>query len=633
MSIEETPFLRWKDPYAWTENRQKFEKAIAKEDRRFQEAVNAATKATATASSMTQAFAIASIDHSIDLLWTYPLENPVILFRPNLEGGGGYSWSWAAAAGTPLWQDVGDLDIEFGATGVPFVAYTKENGTGTQDYRVSIVTPHAHLWTHKHFGGPDVAMYNGRVFFLESDSPLRYSRLVSLDLGTGKDKRVLLDEEDATWTLRLVRGEGECLFLFKERGTEQKCFAVEASRLIPVAPTAAAIVPSGRKGCLIRLNSLDTPWTIEGPANFRLGPALEMDGIELAALGRALLITREFGIRKFWKLSTDRPPILIHETVGTVLINPLEFWKGHGSTLALWLTIPGRTIECHLFDGKGMTPQLEPRIYGDFDTGQAVSSDGVPVRWILCRNRTKARGLVVCSYGAYGLPTSLNTARWKPWLDAGWAIGFALVRGGGDGNEIWADLGRLEGRERAIDDLEAVCLELQQITGCGPERTCVYGRSAGGLMVGGIAGRHSAGGLAGLIYAEAPYVDFLKTASHPELPLTPSEYNDFGNPLRSPAEFEMVLRSSPIHRLGPEGAPGIAVVCRSGTYDKQVFPYEPLKWILALRGTDSNTYDERLDNKYLAVSKTAGHFTIGFERYRDLMEDFVLINSLSNRYI
>ena len=159
------------------------------------------------------------------------------------------------------------------------------------------------------------------------------------------------------------------------------------------------------------------------------------------------------------------------------------------------------------------------------------------------------------AYGAYGTPTDFNTTRWIPWLDAGWAIALVFVRGGGDSNESWAELGRMSGKLFAVADFEASIKDLQRRTGCGPEHTCIFGRSAGGLLIGNLVSKHPNGELFKCVYAEAPYVDLLKTASNPALPLTEYEYNEFANPRRGPADFEQALRMSPIHTLPAGGGP------------------------------------------------------------------------------
>jgi oligopeptidase B len=260
--------------------------------------------------------------------------------------------------------------------------------------------------------------------------------------------------------------------------------------------------------------------------------------------------------------------------------------------------------------------------YAHTRLGESVSADGIPVRWLLLKKdaKTEPKGLMLVAYGAYGLTTSLKTIRWIPWLRAGWAVALLFVRGGGDGNEMWADIGRLSGKKRAVEDVEACCRDLQEVTGCGPEQTCIFGRSAGGLIIGNLISRHPSGQLFGGVYAEVPYVDLLKTASNAGLPLTAYEYHEFGNPAKGPVEFEETFSISPIHLLEPGGAPGVKVLCRSGFKDIQVYYYESLKWTYALRGV--NTED---DTKILYINRHS-HYTTGRDLCLELAEDFLVIN-------
>jgi protease II len=178
----------------------------------------------------------------------------------------------------------------------------------------------------------------------------------------------------------------------------------------------------------------------------------------------------------------------------------------------------------------------------------------------------------------------------------------------------------MSGKLFAVGDFEACIKDLQRRTDCGPEHTCIFGRSAGGLLIGNLLSKYPTGELFHCVYAEAPYVDLLKTASNPALPLTEYEYKEFANPRKGPAEFEQALRISPIHSLPAGGAPGVHVLCRSGKNDIQVYPYEALKWILTLRGNREDT------SKILHVNSQY-HSTYGAEMYLEYAEDFLIINN------
>lgn len=615
-AVEDLGFLTWRDPLAWTEDPEHFKEAATKETRSFHRAVGPGSKRLA------QSFATAAAAHIADLLLCWPRgPDPLVLYRPSMEGGG-VQWTWPKRGGAqPAWRDAADLDVFFTHENKLRVVYTTETTTGSQAYKVVCRSPGRIAWIGAQLIGPDCAEFLGRVYVLEQKSPLRYTRLVSLDAETGQARKLLYECVDPEWQLRLVKTAGVALFLLEERAGEIRCHWISATGIQRLAPNATVIRPigcvaGGSHPILAIRETIDAPWKIHG-AGWRLSPEIRAAGLEFA-LPEGILVSRRAGRRQVWRISGEAPQFL-GEFLGGIVEDPLS-WKplGHAAP-RVWVTAPGSTIRC-LSIGKNSLRAIAGTPYARISRGTVVSSDGTEVGWVLVRPRSgESKGLVVCAYGAYGLPTKLSTARWEPWIAEGWAIGFALVRGGGDDTDAWAAAGRLGGKERGIDDYEAVILHLQTLTSLGPERTCLYGRSAGGLMVGGIAARHPAGGLARRIYAEVPYVDMLKTAEHRDLPLTPAEFREFGNPAAGPAEFNQVLESSPIHRLGPAGAPGLRVVCRTGIFDIQVYPYESLKWILQLRGGR-----EGQDDKWLSVDAT-GHFSQGQTRFHSLAEDMLLL--------
>jgi hypothetical protein len=606
MTAVDTKFLTWKDPYAWTEDMQKFKPAAEAENKIFKTAVEELAT-SAEVSALAKEFASAADDHAADLLWTY---GKFLEYKPNLEGGG-YFWRFK---GSSSWKDAGDLDVAT-IQGRDAVVYTVETGKGTQSYTLQARSARGILWKCDTDVGSDIAVLGDTVYALEVDTPLRYNRLIAIDLETGKGQTVRFENKDDRWTLWLVRGANRGLFLIREQAGYQICYHIRASGSIErIAPDAVCVYPiglgpNGQPQWLERRRAFSAPWVLSGDSSWDFSTE---GGIEFATTG-GIFITRNFGEREIWIAGSSEP---VRKFWGNVLEDPLAGWLSEEIS-SVWVSAPGSTLQCIGLDGKTV---VKGQSYGKLKHGIAISKDGLPVRWLLSYKTAKPAGLLVISYGGYGLTTPLGTARWKPWLDAGWAIGFALVRGGGDGSDVWASMGRLGGKENGIDDLEAAIVTMQEATKVSETHTVVYGRSAGGLMVGGIAGRHPHGGLARKMYAEVPYVDLLKTAGNPKLPLTPSEYEEFGNPIAGPAEFEQTMRSSPVHRLPVGGAPGLRVVCRTGFFDLQVYPYESLKWILALRGNRAAP-----DEKYLAVTME-GHFVNGTVKYKQMAEDFLLLS-------
>jgi oligopeptidase B len=164
---------------------------------------------------------------------------------------------------------------------------------------------------------------------------------------------------------------------------------------------------------------------------------------------------------------------------------------------------------------------------------------------------------------------------------------------------------------------------MQEVVGMGAEQTLLFGRSAGGYLVGSAIVRHPRGELFRGAYVEVPYVDVLRTAGNPDLPLTAYEYREFGDPAHRLEDFSFLLRHAPISGLGPDGAPGVTVLCRTSLNDRQVYAYESAKWVDALRGERRRVGGAR--PKWLAFQAGEGHFIGGVQQAIQRAEDFLLV--------
>jgi oligopeptidase B len=153
-----------------------------------------------------------------------------------------------------------------------------------------------------------------------------------------------------------------------------------------------------------------------------------------------------------------------------------------------------------------------------------------------------------------------------------------------------------------------------------PEKTTIYGRSAGGLLVGGTLTNHPDGSLMGSIYTEVPYVDELRTTTNSDLPLTVLEYDEFGNPRDRLEDFLSVGLLSPADSATIIKTPSIFVFARTAAHDSQVFAYEPLKWIRRLRKSGGAP-------KICIVDRNAGHFTAPDTQLQQWSLDCAILDS------
>ena len=225
--------------------------------------------------------------------------------------------------------------------------------------------------------------------------------------------------------------------------------------------------------------------------------------------------------------------------------------------------------------------------------------------FVIRPNTQEIKGLLVTAYGAYGMPTRVGAlvSRWHPLLKSGWAIASVAVPGGGDHTQKWREKGQRLGRQKSIETLRQVVVDLQEDLSVEPTKTVLYGRSAGGLLVSSAALINR--GLVGGLYIESPYLDVLRTISNPELPLTLLETKEFG----IGTDFVNVVetaRWSPMEHLPVRGIPELFVIARTDEQDLQVYPYEVVKFI---QRTRSSQYESNADAlKLLHIGKGKGHF-------------------------
>jgi oligopeptidase B len=194
------------------------------------------------------------------------------------------------------------------------------------------------------------------------------------------------------------------------------------------------------------------------------------------------------------------------------------------------------------------------------------------------------------------------------------------VRGGGDDTMEWADSARTWRRENSVQDFENVIRSAQKLLGVSGRQTVVYGRSAGGLLIGAAAARQKGTTLFAGLYGEVPYLDVLRTTTNTSLPLTVMEFNEFGNPGERLEDLVTLGRISPMEGIPAAGYPELFALIRTGANDKEVFAYEPVKWILKSRGNKV-----RDANKLLAFEADEGHFVNGATGLQHRAEDLALL--------
>ncbi|MDZ7824226.1 MAG: S9 family peptidase [Ahrensia sp.] len=183
-------------------------------------------------------------------------------------------------------------------------------------------------------------------------------------------------------------------------------------------------------------------------------------------------------------------------------------------------------------------------------------------------------------YGSYGIsiPASFNT-NCLSLVDRGFIYAIAHIRGGKDKGFAWYEDGKRQTKTNTFKDFIAVARYLATQKYTTADKIIAQGGSAGGMLMGACA--NMAPDAFGGIIAEVPFVDVLNTMLDETLPLTPPEWPEWGNPIESKADYDMIASYSPYDNVTAQNYPPLLAI--SGLTDPRVTYWEPTKWVARLR--------------------------------------------------
>ncbi|MFM5929887.1 MAG: S9 family peptidase [Novosphingobium sp.] len=243
----------------------------------------------------------------------------------------------------------------------------------------------------------------------------------------------------------------------------------------------------------------------------------------------------------------------------------------------------------------------------------------IPVSVLYRKGREDGGPLHLYGYGAYGIAIDpgFSTSRLSL-VDRGFAYAIAHIRGGDDLGRAWYKAGKLERRTNTFHDFVDVAKGLIERGFTKAGRISISGGSAGGELMGAVA--NSDPELWGAVVAHVPFVDVLATMLDADLPLTPGEWPEWGNPIEDKAAFELIRSYSPYDQVRAQAYPPIMVT--AGLNDPRVTYWEPAKWVARLRElkTDGNEL-------ILKTNMGAGHGGKSgrFESLKETAEEFAFI--------
>ena len=274
--------------------------------------------------------------------------------------------------------------------------------------------------------------------------------------------------------------------------------------------------------------------------------------------------------------------------------NSLEFASEHIRLRYEALNRPAQIRQLHLATGEQVVLKQTP-VLGPFDADAYVSQrlwatapDGtqVPISLVVKRQCLgQPTPLYLYGYGAYGesLDPWFSHARLSL-LDRGVAFAIAHVRGGGELGEAWYRAGKQEHKQNTFNDFIACAEHLIAQGYTRPEQLVISGGSAGGLLIGAVLNQRPQ--LFAAAIAEVPFVDVLNTMLDTELPLTVTEYDEWGNP-QDPQVHARIKAYAPYENVRAQAYPALLVI--AGYNDSRVQYWEAAKWVAKLRATKTDT--------------------------------------------
>jgi oligopeptidase B len=213
----------------------------------------------------------------------------------------------------------------------------------------------------------------------------------------------------------------------------------------------------------------------------------------------------------------------------------------------------------------------------------ATASDGARIPISAVRRRdTPLDGTapaLLYGYGSYEISMEPTFAPARvSLLDRGVVYAIAHVRGGGEMGRRWYDDGKLHRKSNTFTDFVACAEHLVAQRWTSHDRLAIRGGSAGGLLIGAVLNLRP--DLARVALAHVPFVDVVTTMLDDTLPLTVTEYEEWGNPNEADAYKDMIAYS-PYDNLHAADYP--AVLATAGLNDPRVGYWEPAKWVARLR--------------------------------------------------
>jgi oligopeptidase B len=470
--------------------------------------------------------------------------------------------------------------------------------------------------TFERVGNVAWATDNKTIFFTTEDAVTKRSDKFFRHVLGGDKTDLLFEEKDELFDIGTVRSRDKAVILL---GSESKT-STEWRYLPADAPTAELKIISPREAdheynvdhrgdrFYIRTNKgaknfrvVTAPVSNPSQANWKEliahRPEVKIEDIDLFAKH---LVLSEWGkgLEKIEILdfqTNKRHSVGFPEPVYSVsLAQNREFTTSVVRYNYQSLVTPGSVFDYDMNLRRG-TLLKETEVPGGFNKNNykserlfAVASDGTKIPLsVVYHNGTKLDGsgpLLLYGYGSYGysIAPTFNSNR-LTLLDRGAVYVIAHIRGGGELGEEWRQEGRMMKKMNTFTDFIASAEFLVKNKYTSSDRLVIQGGSAGGLLMGAVTNMRP--DLFKAVVAQVPFVDVLNTMLDASLPLTTSEYIEWGNP-NEKAAYEYMKQYSPYDNVGRKNYPSMLV--KVSLNDSQVPYWEGAKLVARLRATKTD---------------------------------------------
>ncbi|ACF12619.1 Oligopeptidase B [Chloroherpeton thalassium ATCC 35110] len=232
----------------------------------------------------------------------------------------------------------------------------------------------------------------------------------------------------------------------------------------------------------------------------------------------------------------------------------------------------------------------------------AKAEDGaeIPISLVYKKGLKKdgSNPIFLYGYGSYGINIEPEFRSMRlSLLDRGFIFAIAHIRGGEEMGRRWYEDGKFLKKKNSFTDFIACTEHLVAEKYASPKKLVISGGSAGGLLMGAVINMRPE--LFTAVVANVPFVDVLNTMLDPSLPLTISEYDEWGSP-EEKDYFEYIRSYSPYDNVQEVEYPNMLVT--GGLHDPRVSYWEPAKWVAKMRAMKKG--NNRL---FLKINMGAGH--------------------------